>query len=281
MPGLGPAIHDFPGSGKDVDGRNKPRRDSWEYRVNRNRRPRASAGMISLWLAVVVLACIALAPLALTLHRNARARSRREAALALHRAQLAELDRDLAGARIGKPEHANAVLEVQRRLLAAADSADPAPLPSSRGPILAALVLVPIGAVLLYLTGGSPELPAMPLKARIAAETQRLHQERALVAELKVALSRLDPHSEQARAGYILLGNAEARLGNMDEAASAWQSALEAQFDPTLAAETAEAMTEANGHVTDDAAALFRRALAEAPADAPWRPMAQRRLAGG
>ena len=43
-----------------------------------------------------LLAAIALAPLALSLRRAAVARSRREAAIALHRAQLAELDRDLA-----------------------------------------------------------------------------------------------------------------------------------------------------------------------------------------
>ena len=40
--------------------------------------------------------------------------------MALHRAQLAELDRDLAEGRIAAAEHANAVLEVQRRLLTAA-----------------------------------------------------------------------------------------------------------------------------------------------------------------
>jgi hypothetical protein len=32
--------------------------------------------------------------------------------------------------------------------------------------------------------------------------------------------------------------------------------------------------------VTDESAALFRRALAEAPPDAPWRPMAEKRIAG-
>ena len=64
-------------------------------------------------------------------------------------------------------------------------------------------------------------------------------------------------------------------------AAKAWQRALANRFDPTLAAETAEAMTEANGHVTPAAAALFRRALAAAPADAPWRGMVERRLGGG
>ena len=30
--------------------------------------------------------------------------------------------------------------------------------------------------------------------------------------------------------------------------------------------------------LTEEAVALFRRALAEAPADAPWRPMAEKRL---
>ena len=50
--------------------------------------------------------------------------------------------------------------------------------------------------------------------------------------------------------------------------------------DPTLAVETAEAMSEAAGQVTDDAKALFQRALDTAPPNAPWRVMAQRRLSG-
>jgi cytochrome c-type biogenesis protein CcmH len=237
--------------------------------------------MISLWLAVVALVAVALTPLVLVLRRAAVARGRREAALALHRAQLAELDRDLAEARIGPAEHSSAVLEVQRRLLAAAGSADPALAPASRAPLWAALVLVPMGAVLLYLTGGSPGMPAMPLKQRIAETQQRVRQEDALIAQLRTVLAGLDPKTEKAREGYILLGNAEARLGHMTPAADAWSTALAAQFDPTLAVETAEAMTEASGHVTAAAADLFRRALAEGPADAPWRPMAERRLAGG
>jgi cytochrome c-type biogenesis protein CcmH len=40
----------------------------------------------------------------------------------------------------------------------------------------------------------------------------------------------------------------------------------------------AEAITESQGHITDEAAGLFCRALAEAPADAAWRPMVQKRL---
>lgn len=231
-----------------------------------------------IWLAIAVLVAIALAPLALSLRGTGAARSRREAAIALHRAQLAELDRDLADGRIAAPEHASAVLEVQRRLLAAADSAEPAPGAGSRWSVLSALMLLPLGAFVLYLIGGSPWLPAAPLAERIAAAQRQAEEEAVLIAQLRRRLGGLDPHSERARQGYVLLGNAEASRGKLDQAADAWRTALATRFDPTLAAEAAEAITEVNGRVTDEAEVLFRRALAESPPDAPWRPMAEKRL---
>jgi cytochrome c-type biogenesis protein CcmH len=237
--------------------------------------------MISLWIAVVALAAIALLPLAFCLRRSGAGRGRREAALALHRAQLAELDRDLTEGRIDPSEHSAAVLEVQRRLLRAADMHDETSATSSRSVLIATLVMVPCAAFLLYLTGGSPGLPAMPLRARMAALAQRVRAQATIIEELKTVLQRLDPKSPKARAGYILLGNAEARLGDMPGAAQAWQTALDAQFDPALAVETAEAMTEADGRVTTEAAALFRRALTEGDPHAPWRPMAEQRLQMG
>ena len=149
---------------------------------------------------------------------------------------------------------------------------------SSRVPVLIALLVVPLGAFALYLAGGSPGLPAVPLADRIAAARQREAQEATLIAQLRQRLGELDPHSEQARQGYVLLGNAEASRGRLQEAADAWRTALATRFDPTIAAEAAEAITEAQGRVTEEAATLFRRALAESPADAPWRPMAEKRL---
>lgn len=231
-----------------------------------------------IWLAIALLAAVSLAPLAYSLRRAAAARGRQEAAIELHRAQLAELDRDLADGRIVAAEHANAVLEVQRRLLIAAGNAEPNAQTQSGSPVLIALLLVPLAALALYVVGGSPGLPAAPLADRIAAAQQRAGQEASLIAQLRRRLAELDPHSEQARQGYVLLGNAEASRGRLNEAADAWRTALAARFDPTIAAEAAEALTEAQGHVTDEAAGLFRRALAEAPADAPWRPMARKRL---
>lgn len=232
------------------------------------------------WLGAFLLALAALAPLAFTLRPAIGSRGRREAALALHRAQLVELDRDLAEGRIGRPEHEGACLEIQRRLLNVAGATERISGPAARGPIWVALAALPLTAALLYLAGGSPRLPAMPLGERIAAAEQRAQQESGLIAKLREVLGTLDPRSEQARQGYVLLGGAEAQRGDMEAAATAWKMALAVRFDPTLAAEAAEATTEANGRVTPEAADLFGRALAAAPKDAPWRPMAERRLAG-
>lgn len=231
------------------------------------------------WFACAILALLALLPLACSLAGGTVARGRRDAALALHRAQLIELDGDLADARIGIPEHAAARLEVQRRLLAAGAEPDGTARITPRGPVLAVLALVPVAAFALYVTGGSPSLPGAPLAERIAVQKRRAAEEDALIAQLRARLAAMPQQSEQARAGYVLLGNAEVSRGRLHQAVAAWQVALAARFDATLAAETAEAMSEAAGHVPPDAAALFRRALAAAPADATWRGLAEQRLA--
>src|SRR5690349_5329016 len=129
-----------------------------------------------IWLALLALVLAAMTPLALTLRRGeAAARGRREAAIALHRAQLAELERDLAEGRIAPAEHASAVLEVQRRLLAAAQREETPDWRGSRQPLLVALLLVPLIAFGLYVTGGSPFLPAAPLAERIARAEAEAH----------------------------------------------------------------------------------------------------------
>ena len=231
-----------------------------------------------IWVAIALLATASLAPLAWSLRTSAGARGRREAALALHRGQLAELERDLADGRLGPGEHESAVLEVQRRLLAAASDTDSTPASGRRWPLYAALAVVPALAFALYLVGGSPWLPSVPLAERLAEEQQHKAEETRLIDTLRMRLALMDPHSDQTREGYILLGNAEAGRGNLMAAAAAWRTALESRFDPMLAAEVGEAVTETSGHVTDEAAALFRRALTESPPDAPWRPMAEKRL---
>jgi cytochrome c-type biogenesis protein CcmH len=164
-------------------------------------------------------------------------------------------------------------------MLAEAERIDAAPRFAPRASVVMVMLLVPAGALALYLIGGAPGLPAQPLKERIARAEARTREEAALIDQLRAKLATLDPNSEQARQGYLLLGRVELSRGHLDAAAAAWNTALTAKFDPTLAVETAEVETEASGRVTDASAALFRKALDAAPADAPWRPMAEKRLA--
>ena len=236
-------------------------------------------------VALLLLAVLALAPLALSLRPGRPPRSRRESALAVHRAQLLELDRDQTAGRIGEADRQFAVVEVQRRLLAAAETpeeVDPTPLPTGpptgRRALMVSLVLVPLAAAGLYLLDGHPDLPAAPLAARLARGDRERQEAAALVATLRARLATLDPTSDLARQGYQLLGNAEDGLGHLAAAAEAWRAALAIRFDPNLAVELAEAQTRLEGRVTPASAALFRRALSEAPPDAPWRRLAEQRL---
>ena len=232
-----------------------------------------------IWLAVLILAVVALAPLAAPLWRKTALRGGRRSAMELHQAQLAELDRDLSEGRIVAAEHATAVLEVQRRLLSAAASEDAAPRPSSAGPLVAAVVVIPLAAVALYLVNGRPDLPAAPLAARMAAADARAADAAPLVQQLRETLSALDPHSDSARQGFELLGNILSSEGDNRGASDAWHRALAVRFDPLLAARTADAASRADGRLTEDSVTLFRRALAAAPPDAPWREAVEQRLA--
>ncbi len=231
------------------------------------------------WLAFLGLSALALAPVAWVLRGTVSARGRRDPALALHRAQLVELDRDLGEGRLSAPDHGLARLEVQRRMLAEAARDDVAPVRASRGPLLAAMLLVPVLSVGLYLVAGRPDLPAAPLAARLSAANGRLAEDDRLLGELRQSIARLAPNSDQARQGLMLLGQSEATLGHWGDAAAAWRRALGIRFDPTVAFEVAEATTRAQGRVDAESAGLFRQALAAEPADAPWHGLAVQRLA--
>ena len=62
-----------------------------------------------------------------------------------------------------------------------------------------------------------------------------------MIAALQTRIAQLNPRSEQARQGHVLLGNAEASWGNVAAAAKAWQAALAVRPDPAVAARLAQA----------------------------------------
>lgn len=223
------------------------------------------------------LAVLAMVPLMVSLRRVRAPRGHRDSAMALHRAQLLELDRELQSGRIGATEYEGACLEVQRRLLAVAEMGDDRVKSASRGPLILALILVPLAAGGLYGVAGHPELPS-GVRDRSSPSQQTDAEADKLISALRAKLGELDPTTAIASQGFVLLGNAEAGRGHIGEAATAWKTALQGGFNAALAAQAAEAQMEADGVMTTETRALFERALAEAPADAPWKAIVQERL---
>ena len=116
-----------------------------------------------LWLILALMTLMAMAavwrPLA---RRQTSVRSGSD--VAVYRDQLDEIDRDEAASLIGGVEAEAARVEVSRRLIAAAEAAKatsavaaPGPARRSRSATLAAAIIVlPLGAGLVYLSLGSP-----------------------------------------------------------------------------------------------------------------------------
>lgn len=229
-----------------------------------------------LWLIFSLLAAAALAPLVLTLRGDIEGSGGRDPAMTLHRDQLAELDCDLREGRIMLAEHASAKLEVQRRLLQVVSTTELVTTAGSRVPVLAVLFVVPMLALGFYAVGGSPGLLTI---ASDSAVKVRATEEAVLIRMFWERLAAMDPRTDQAHQGYVLLGNVEESRGNDAAAVAAWRIALQNQFDATLAVRAAEAATRAEGTISESSVALFRRALDEAPPNAPWRRSVEQRLA--
>jgi cytochrome c-type biogenesis protein CcmH len=186
----------------------------------------------------------------------------------VYRDQLEEIGRDRAAGLIGEGEADAARIEVSRRLLAAADAAPPTAKDGSpwprRATALAALVLLPLGAAGLYALLGSPGLPGQPQAARRDAP----HEQRS-VAEL---VGRVEAHLEgspQDGRGWEVIGPVYMRLGRYDDAVKARRNALRL-LGATATRETdlGEALTAAaNGVVTAEAKSAFERALGLNPDD--------------
>ncbi|WP_198373690.1 c-type cytochrome biogenesis protein CcmI [Roseomonas rosulenta] len=258
------------------------------------------------WIPLVLLALAALLPLGAAVLRPSAARGRREADVALYRAQLDELDREREVGRLDEAGHRAARIEVQRRLIAAADQAEEATTARSPALLVAILPLLAAAGVGIYLLRGSPGMPSAPYDLRAAAAAR----DDQVLATLRDRLAALDPRSDQARQGWILLGNAERGRGNAEAAIAAWTRALDARFEADLAGDVAEmeiargapaaaapwltraladqpgdprfrflaGLVEAESGRPANARSLWQALLAETPPDAPWRGLLERRL---
>jgi cytochrome c-type biogenesis protein CcmH len=229
--------------------------------------------------------------------------------IVVYKDQLQEIDRDRADGLIGEAEAEAARLEISRRLLAAADEAQPAAatvvtqrsLKRRRGAALAALVILPFGAPGLYVALGAPDVPGEPAFARVKTPSGA-ESITSLVSQVETHLGR-NPNDGN---GWEVIAPVYIRLGRFDDAVAARKKALALNGETAIRqADLGEAeAAAADGVVTADAKAAFERAtaldrlnakaryflglaaeqdgngdeaaniwrslLADAPADAPW-----------
>lgn len=195
--------------------------------------------------------------------RHSNPLSSSAADMAVYRDQLTEIANDRARGLIGEREAEAARIEIARRLIGASNEKSAGgtsgnPGTRRRVAAMVALAGIPVAALLLYLTLGSPGLPGVPLSGRTISGAH---------PDIAVIFARIENHlAEQPNdgRGWELVAPLYLRLGRAAEAVKARQNALR------LLGETAERQADlgealaaaANNVVTADARKAFDRAVA-------------------
>jgi cytochrome c-type biogenesis protein CcmH len=267
-----------------------------------------------LWLIFALMTAAAILAVLWPLSRPARLQA--DTGAAVYRDQLDEIERDRAAGLIAAAEAQAARTEVSRRLIAATERGDArtddtaGSLWRRRAVAVAALAIVPLVGLGIYLKHGSPQLPGEPL-----AQRQRGIQDNTpLTALIAQAEAHLEREPSDGR-GWEVLAPVYLRLGRFDDAVKARRNALRLNGETVeRQADLGEALVAAtNGIVTAEAKQSFERALVldaqdlksrfymglaaeqdglprkageiwqgmlkEAPADAPWAPAVREALA--
>lgn len=213
---------------------------------------------------MAVLTAIASLSILVPLYRRRRGdRSYGREQLSVYRDQLSEVERDLARGLIAEGEAEAARTEISRRILRAGDvAAKGAHKAGDRARRLAAtvaVVAVPVAALGLYLSVGSPGLPDQPVAARMSAPLQQ--------QDIAVLIARVEAHlaaNPDDAHGWEMLGPVYLRMGRYGDAAVAFANTLRL-LGPTAEreADVGEAIMRANGNVVSpEALAAFERAHA-------------------
>ncbi len=257
--------------------------------------------MTLFWILAGLLALAVVAILAWSLLRPRRERLKRAAEydLAVYKAQLAEVDRDLARGVIAEDEAERARIEIKRRMLeadrAVSAAEDPADGGKSRKLRLVAAAIGGIavlgGSVLVYQRIGAPGLPDLPHDKRLAdireAAAKRPTQEEAEAdaatpppparapesyVQLVERLRKLMKDRPDDLEGQRLLARHEATLGNFKAAWRAQARVVDLLGPDKATAEDLADLAElmilaAGGYVSPEAEKALVAALKRDPAD--------------
>ncbi|MCP8937730.1 c-type cytochrome biogenesis protein CcmI [Alsobacter sp. SYSU M60028] len=227
------------------------------------------------WIVLALLTGAAVFAVLLPLSRQAPAASapgETATDAAFYRTQLAEIERDAERGLIDPADAETARVEAARRLLGAArrDKATEhagggASLRRRRVAALLALVGIPLLSLPLYLRLGQPDMPSMPLSARVdrARDPGQI--------DLQEAMARIEAHLAQKPddgQGHEVIAPVYMNAGRYDDAARAWSNAIRILGEtPRRLENYGEALVASNnGIVSADARQAFDSALKIDPA---------------
>ncbi len=225
---------------------------------------------MTLWLVLGAMTAVALA----LLLRPLLARRSRPAAAEAHdvevyRQQLAEIVRDRDRGLLTESEAKAAEIEIERRLLRAADGARAAAQrkapgwAKSRVTAGAIAILLPVLAIAIYVQQGQPGLPGAPFASREQERGRDVAALQARIAELQARVEAA-PHDADA---WLVLAQALRGAHQFAAAADAFAQivALGRSDAPILAAQGEMLTLAAGGVVTPAARAAFQTALNREP----------------
>ncbi len=216
-----------------------------------------------IWIVFAALTGAAVLSILWPLSRPAPARED-AADVAFYRAQIAEIDAELARGALDREQAEAAKALAGRRLLAAApDEAGGTAEPRNRRiAAIAALVAVPALALGLYAKLGHPDEPDMPLESRLKGAPAK-NDFAAAIAKME---AHLQDHPEDGKA-WELMAPVWLRMGRFPEAVAARKNALRLLGPtPERHIRLAEALTMANeGAPPPEAKTEIDKALALDP----------------
>ncbi|HVJ33646.1 MAG TPA: c-type cytochrome biogenesis protein CcmI [Terriglobia bacterium] len=217
--------------------------------------------MIGFWILAAMMTLAVVMILAVPLFETRKLKDESGFALNVYRDQLAEIERDQQRGVLPEDQARAARLEIQRRILALADTPAVQPGRSRRHRrlIAAAAVLLPLFGVVLYLTVGAPQLPGQPFAARQAALPPA-------TPELLALRQHVASHPDDAEA-WLALARLALDQQRLQESLDGFSRVLAlGKTAPDIYADYGRALILFHdGDVSDDTKAVFQKALALDP----------------
>ena len=225
--------------------------------------------MLAFAVVAAGLLLLAMGMLVLALRRGPAASAPRGAGdtnLQLLKAQLQQLDEDLAQGQLDAAQHRAARAEIERRVLDEESvAAAPRRSGSPRATLALLLVAVPVLALGLYALIGNPAALSPQTLATPGDPTPQ--QLQAMVAQLAERMEKQPPGNVADTEGWVMLGRSYAVMQRYPEAGRAFARALQlSPNDPQILVDQADVLAmQQGGNLQGEPLRLIEQALLHGP----------------